>query len=237
MFPCDNSDLSLAKKQHIKYFQRFLNILPARLISYDSTRLTMAFFAISGLDILNALDVLDDKKKEHIIDWIYRLQVVPDGSHSSLKRCGFQGSSTLIFTRGESDCSTVYECGHLAMTYTGLASLVILGDNLSRVNRAAIIEGVKALQQEDGSFCATLAGSESDMRFVYCAACICYILHDWSAMDVKKTVNYITRSMSYDYGIALAPELESHGGTTFCAVATLALMNQLNTCFTNKQVN
>lgn len=45
------------------------------------------------------------------------------------------------------------------------------------------------------SFCATLAGSESDMRFVYCAACICYILHDWSAMDVKKTVNYITRSM------------------------------------------
>lgn len=80
MFPCDNSDLSLAKKQHIKYFQRFLNILPARLISYDSTRLTMAFFAISGLDILNALDVLDDKKKEHIIDWIYRLQVVPDGS-------------------------------------------------------------------------------------------------------------------------------------------------------------
>jgi geranylgeranyl transferase type-1 subunit beta len=41
---------------------------------------------------------------------------------------------------------------------------------------------------------------------------------------------------SYDYGIAQAPELESHGGTTFCAVATLELMNQLNTCFTNKQV-
>jgi Prenyltransferase, beta subunit len=40
----------------------------------------MAFFAISGLDILNALDVLDDEKKEHIISWIYRLQVVPDGS-------------------------------------------------------------------------------------------------------------------------------------------------------------
>jgi geranylgeranyl transferase type-1 subunit beta len=44
----------------------------------------------------------------------------------------------------------MYECGHLAMTYTGLASLVILGDDLSRVNRTAIIEGVKALQQEDG---------------------------------------------------------------------------------------
>jgi prenyltransferase beta subunit len=41
---------------------------------------------------------------------------------------------------------------------------------------------------------------------------------------------------SYDYGIAQTPEVESHGGTTFCAVATLALMNQLETCFTNKQV-
>jgi prenyltransferase beta subunit len=80
MIPCDNSYVRLAKKQHIKYFQRFLSLLPASLVSYDSTRLTIAFFAISGLDILNALDVLDDKKKEHIIDWIYRLQVVPDGS-------------------------------------------------------------------------------------------------------------------------------------------------------------
>lgn len=68
----------------------------------------------------------------------------------SWKRCGFQGSSTLIFPPDETKCSPLYECGHLAMTYTGLASLVILGDDLSRVYRAAIIEGVKALQQEDG---------------------------------------------------------------------------------------
>ena len=45
------------------------------------------------------------------------------------------------------------------------------------------------------SFSATLAGSESDMRFVYCAACICYILQDWSGMDIERTMNYITRCM------------------------------------------
>lgn len=32
----------------------------------------------------------------------------------------------------------------------------------------------------------------------------------------------------YDYGIAQCPELESHGGTTFCALATLSLTNQLD---------
>jgi Prenyltransferase, beta subunit len=74
-----NKDLVLARKQHIKYFQRFLHLLPARLSSYDSTRLTIAFFAISGLDVLNALDVLDEEKRKHIIDWIYRLQIIPDG--------------------------------------------------------------------------------------------------------------------------------------------------------------
>ena len=42
-------------------------------------RMTVAFFAISGLDMLNALDVID-KVKAHIIDWIYALQVLPDAS-------------------------------------------------------------------------------------------------------------------------------------------------------------
>lgn len=45
------------------------------------------------------------------------------------------------------------------------------------------------------SFCAVPEGSENDMRFVYCASCICYMLNNWSGMDVKKAINYIRRSM------------------------------------------
>jgi geranylgeranyl transferase type-1 subunit beta len=36
------------------------------------------------------------------------------------------------------------------MTYTALASLLILGDDLSRVHHSAIIEGLKSLQLPDG---------------------------------------------------------------------------------------
>lgn len=36
------------------------------------------------------------------------------------------------------------------MTYTGLASLLLLGDDLGRVNKRACLAGVKALQLEDG---------------------------------------------------------------------------------------
>jgi hypothetical protein len=45
------------------------------------------------------------------------------------------------------------------------------------------------------SFCAVPEGSENDMRFVYCASCICYMLNNWSGMDMKKAISYIRRSM------------------------------------------
>lgn len=33
------------------------------------------------------------------------------------------------------------------------------------------------------------------MRFVYCAACISYVLDDWSGMDVEKTIQFIKSAM------------------------------------------
>jgi len=36
------------------------------------------------------------------------------------------------------------------MTYTALLSLLVLGDDLSRVNKKAIIHGLKSLQLENG---------------------------------------------------------------------------------------
>ena len=80
------------------------------------------------------------------------------------------------------------------MVYTALACLLILGDDLSRINRKAVLAGVRKLQLEDGSFSSTAEGSENDMRFVFCACCVCYILNDWSGMDMKKAVGFIKRS-------------------------------------------
>ena len=37
--------------------------------------------------------------------------------------------------------------------------------------------------------------SENDMRFVFCASCICYMLDDWSGMDVEKATHYIKQSL------------------------------------------
>lgn len=43
-----------------------------------------------------------------------------------------------------------YDSGHIAMTYTALLSLLILGDDLSRVNVRAVVAGLHKLQLSDG---------------------------------------------------------------------------------------
>ena len=54
------------------------------------------------------------------------------------------------------------------------------------------------------SFRPVSEDSENDMRFVFCAACICYMLDDWSGMDVEKASYYIKQSlvsMKYEINI------------------------------------
>lgn len=207
--------------------------------------MTAAFFAISGLDMLNCIDVLD-KDRDKIISWIYSLQVLPNADGSNLHQCGFRGSPALKvdevtqikdngITKTKSSISQ-YDSGHIAMTYTALLTLLILRDDLSDVNPKGIMAGVRHLQKDDGSFCSTSEGSENDMRFVYCAACICYILEDWSGMDRDLTLKYIMSSLTYEGAFAQGPGLEAHGGSTFCAVASLMLMGCLHTAMSPQQL-
>lgn len=158
-------------------------------------RVTLAFFAVCGLDVLNSLDLLSEMRRREICDWIYRFQIV---SNDTARSCsGFQGSSTInILHSDPKSCgSEAYKWGHLAMTYTGISMLITLGDDLTRLNRKAIVEGVAAVQRTDGSFSASIEGNEHDMRFVYCAAAICYMLDDWGTVDKKLMAAYIQKSI------------------------------------------
>ena len=120
--------ITLVRKRHAKYFLRFLNILPAeRMASYESSRMTILFFAISGLDVLGALeDSLSYERRTEIIEWIYSCQA----------DTGFVGSTFLRSDKSILSSRSV----HVAMTYTALATLVILGDDLSRVHKKGVLQ-------------------------------------------------------------------------------------------------
>ena len=170
------------------------------------------------------------------------LQVKP-GQDDEIFCNGFRGSTFACVTNGSSqhpgncgkDNDAEKQCpaelmdkGHLAMTYTALATLIILGDDLSRVDRSSISQGLQKMQQPDGSFTASLEASENDMRFVYCACVVAHIIGDWSGIDKDAAVKFILSSMSYEGGFGQGPYLEAHGGSTYCAVASLALMARLS---------
>jgi geranylgeranyl transferase type-1 subunit beta len=114
------------------------------------------------------------------------------------------------------------------MTYTALCILLMLEDDLSRVNKAAIVRALRYLQQPDGSYSSTAGRSENDMRFLYCACTISTILNDWSGVDRDLALQYVSKSQSYDFVFGQAPGQEGHGGSTYCAVAACALMGRLD---------
>lgn len=211
-------------QKHVKFLIRHLNVYPDAYSSLDSNRLTLLFFAISGLDLLGHLDgLLTEKRRQDIIDWIYSLQLT-DNSGS---RCGgFRGSLGCTDAQGGSD-SHGFDAANLAQTYSGLLSLAILKDDFKRIDRQALLDGVKKSQKEDGSFFSQGVGSESDMRFVFCAVAICHILGDDTAIDWTRLARFIRGSLSFDGGIGQSPGDESHGGSTYCAVAALSLANRL----------
>jgi geranylgeranyl transferase type-1 subunit beta len=60
-------------------------------------------------------------------------------------RHGFRGS-------GANGVDNPYDCGNLAMTYCALSSLLILGDDLKRVDKKAIINGLREHQLSDGRY-------------------------------------------------------------------------------------
>jgi geranylgeranyl transferase type-1 subunit beta len=212
-------------KRHLKYLYNCQNCLPFDYITADNTRVTLFYFIISSLDLLH------ENLDKNYIKSIYELQY-----KESTRSVGFRGSKLDYLFSTNSD---YYFPSNIAMTYSALVSLIILGDNLEVVERGLIINCLKDLQQPNGCFKSYRNSLECDLRFLYCAASISFILDDWSGFDIPNAINYIKSCISYDGGIGLRPGLESHGGSTFCAIASLSLIGGyelIKECLSNKTI-
>ncbi|KAH7729796.1 hypothetical protein AAVH_02270 [Aphelenchoides avenae] len=222
-------------KKHLKLLQKCLASLPSAYAGLENNRLTLLFFIIGSLDLLGRLEsLISEDERRKIIEWIYSLQLTRS-SKCPAEACGFRGSTLVapVDEEGNTVASSLvtlrsyYESAHVAQTYSALCCLLILRDDLTRVDKPAVLSAVRACQMDDGSFCAFGHQTENDMRFVFCAVSISYILGDFSYIDVDKVCDFIRRSISYDGGIGQGPGLESHGGSTYCAIASLSLMGRL----------
>ena len=166
------------------------------------------------------------EERRRCLEWIKSLYVLDESSGAA----GFHGGA-FIKTHSGGFLRPDEHCGHIAMTYSALACLALLGAQgylEEQFDRGALARGVAALQRPDGSFNSSTEGGENDMRFVFCAAAVCAMLGGkWAGVDKRRAVDYVLASVTYEGGIGQQPGLEAHGGSTFCGVAALALMGEL----------
>lgn len=188
---------SLNKPRHVKYWLRCLKTcLPTDYTSTDLSRVTLGFFSIAAIDILGELQKLateDDRTRW--IDWVYSNQL-PTG--------GFRGSpATFLY-----GVSPQWDPPNLPASFFALATLVTLRDGLERVDKRGLLKLLPKMQRADGSFGEWLGPGEevvggSDMRFIYCASAIRWILRGRggrgivdgvSDFDVDQCADYIKSS-------------------------------------------
>jgi geranylgeranyl transferase type-1 subunit beta len=155
---------------HVRYWLRCLKtLLPNGYTEQDSSRIPIAFFILSALDLLSALDKkTTPEERAGYANFIYSCQH-PDG--------GFRAFPGTKFGGDERDTENAqYDPGNIAGTYFALGSLAILGDDMKRVDRQKILEWVKHMQWPDGSFGDLAAGTSGsvqggqDVRFCMLAA-------------------------------------------------------------------
>lgn len=167
------SNPSLDVSKQTKYFLRTLKtFLPTAYQSNDSNRMSLAFFTLSGLDLLGTLqkNTTEEQRKDYI-DWIYSNQH-PKGGFRAFPGANLGDAAT--------EDNEHWDPANLPATFFALCSLLILDDDLSRVKRRECLQWLTRLQRPDGSFGETL-GKESinggaDSRFGYCATGVRYFL-------------------------------------------------------------
>ena len=224
-----------------------------------SHRMTWIYFVIGGLCLLKAFDDPDTAKKlsftaAQIIDWIYLQQIgqaeatiendelwksenyIP---FDECKHFGFRGGNfmkfTLLINSSGEKFININDIPHLANTYSALWTLLMLGDDLSRVQKLKILDSLGYYQKEDGRIQWLIENSEDDVRFAYWAAAIYHILssklvdeHVSPSFNVEDLIKYWKSWLSFDGGFSWSPFSESHSGLTYWTLGIFKLLNKMD---------
>jgi geranylgeranyl transferase type-1 subunit beta len=173
------------KSKHVQFFQRHLGCLPHHYTATDASRMTLIYFCLAALELLGQSVAFDSEGRQACLDWIYAQQVLSkDRSFAGFRGSPLSGASfdpesvlplinrsinrqlTRIFqiVVRKSLAVSEYDVPHLTMTYTAIASLLILRDDLSKLRKMEIIAHVKLLQLPDGRY--TPCFYHSNLKFM-----------------------------------------------------------------------
>ncbi|GAV74630.1 Prenyltrans domain-containing protein/Prenyltrans_2 domain-containing protein [Cephalotus follicularis] len=196
--------LEIQRDNHMEYLTKGLKQLGPSFCVLDANRPWLCYWILHAIAILG--DSVDGDLEYNAIDFLNRCQD-PDG--------GYAGGPG--------------QMPHLATTYAAVNSLITLGGDrsLSSINRGKLHMFLRRMKDPSGAFRMHDKG-ESDVRACYTAISVASVLNILDDELVQNVGNYILSCQTYEGGIAGEPGSEAHGGYTFCGLATMILVNEVN---------
>ncbi|XP_053681082.1 protein farnesyltransferase subunit beta [Anopheles nili] len=208
----DSTLPKLLRADHARYLQRSLENLSSSYECLDSSRPWMVYWILNAASVLNLR--FPDDLLDRVVDFLVKCRN-KDG--------GFGGGPG--------------QDAHLATTYAGVNALCIIGTEkaLTAIDRQSLKKFLWAVREENGAFRMHIGG-ELDVRGAYCAISSaklsCFAPEDEMKL-FEGTSNWIAECQTYEGGFGGAPDLEAHGGYSFCAAAALMLLGGENKCDLN----
>jgi geranylgeranyl transferase type-1 subunit beta len=207
----ETEEPKLQIEKHIKYWHRCLkSLLPTQYTSTDSSRMTLGFFILSALDLLNVgAENLPAKDRRDLRNWILKCQH-PNGGFCGSPNHRYPDAYYTDVGNGRQQMDPA----NLPATFFAILSLSYVG-SLDGVKRDACLKWLKSLQREDGSF-GELITQEGvieggrDMRYCHVATMIRWMLRgdvedgDVPAeedINVDKLVDHIRAGQVHSDGV------------------------------------
>ncbi|EMG48512.1 CDC43 Geranylgeranyl transferase type-1 subunit beta [Candida maltosa Xu316] len=222
----------LLTEKHGKFFNRCLIGLPSAAQSEDSNKLAIIYFCLHGLQLINNFK-FSDVELQYYRDFIYNQFMMENDEFIAFR-------STHYFKN-----ITNYDLPNLSSTLFALYILLILKSPYhEKINRRKVLnfliksqvkEGpnkggfVPTLHYEDGEY---RQFGEPDLRVCYVALGIRYLLkchegnlEDGLDIDLDSLLKFILDRHNPNGGFSSTIMDESHVGFTFCAIASLKLLD------------
>ncbi|TRY84156.1 hypothetical protein DNTS_026052 [Danionella cerebrum] len=146
-----------------------------------------------GLTVMDLMGQLSRMNRDEIIEFIKSCQ------HD----CGGIGAS-------------IGHDPHLLYTLSAV-QILSLYDSVNSIDVDKVVEYVKGLQQEDGSFAGDKWGT-----FSY------FYVGKLDVIKMEKAVEFVLSCMNFDGGFGCRPGSESHAGQIYCCTGFLSVTGQLH---------
>ncbi|KAF2565521.1 hypothetical protein F2Q68_00026937 [Brassica cretica] len=192
------------------------------------------YLAISIASILN---ILDDELTRGLGDYILSCQTYEGGiggepgseAYAGNTYCGLATITMALITEVDRLNSDSLMLPHLATSYAAVNTLVTLGGEkaFSSINREQMACFLRRMKDTNGGFRMHNMG-EIDVRACYTAISIASILNIVDDELTRGLGDYILSCQTYEGGIGGEPGSEAHGGYTYCGLATMILINEVD---------